>query len=253
MRVLVGGFGFQGLAAIPFIDAATSLLKNLDEIICNGIACLYASILETHSQNTAMEYVKTFLKHFKEPLLIFDRLWTRKKGITKKTKIIEYCTLLSVSESKYSWKDFEELFQLQGKNTYTKAEGFDLHENSPILIEDELTRILKASVAFPGLFPPLDDRIISTTYLSQIPVSFAKDGDVLLLNFRNVSEYLPKTADEFLAQAAEIRAISFAKRIIESKNLKLINAPDVSPEMIDDLSWFKNLRKDYEKALKEVI
>ncbi len=251
MRIFVGGFGFQGLASVPFLNVIERL-GQLDSVVCTGISCVYAAVLKRFGREKALERLKCFLERFEEELLAFDRIWTRVNRKGWKYKAIRYCTLLSEKDHTRDWQEVEDILEGLDISSQMKAEVFDVEEIEVSLIGTTLREVAMAGVAFPGLFPPYKGKYLASSYLSQIPVSFVKDGDVIFYNFRDVEKYPPSCADEILAHSAEIRSISYAKKVLDEFSVVLIRSFDVDPVNLD---WKELLEKedDFARDLEEVI
>ncbi|ONN28096.1 hypothetical protein XJ44_00035 [Thermosipho affectus] len=225
MRIHVGGYGLQGLAAIPAIERFLSPKDKNLEIIANGLAGFYAILFENFGSEKAIEKINSFVKKFESTFWIIDRVQKKEKIDKRKSRKnkIKYCILWSTSIAIHKWKEVEEFLGGLNEDTCVKAEVINLEKQTVELYEGSSYNVAKACLAFPGVFPPFKRKYINTTYLSQIPVSFIEDGDIVVLNFRDLSQIKFESASEILLQAMECRMIEFAKRVLESKNVEKID------------------------------
>lgn len=77
----------------------------------------------------------------------------------------------------------------------------------------------------PGLFPPFQNRYITTTFFSQIPVSFLKQGDTVLVNLRNLEGSLPDNVSDIIGHSLELKAINLAEELLKKMKIKAIIQP----------------------------
>ncbi len=251
MKVLFGGFGIQGFLAVPFLDA----LDEVDfggEMIVNGLGGFYAILKEKLGRAEALSRLKSFVRKFWEELYMADREWLcsgrRKRGY--KPLAVKYCYLWAVKESMRSWKEMEDLLEGLEGDSEIGVEYFDIDERSVGVYRGSAKKAAMISAALLEIFPPVDGRYLSTTYLSQIPILSAEDGDVVLVNLRDPSRCDVKKADEILAQSAELRAIALAKKLILKKRLKTIHA---SPISWSDISRIESFKEIFKKELEGIL
>ncbi|SHH39879.1 hypothetical protein [Thermosipho atlanticus] len=224
MRIHVGGYGLQGLAAIPVIEKFLSKKDKNLEIIANGLAGFYAILFENFGSEKAREKINSFVKKFESTFRVINRVQKGEEIDKRKArkKKIKYCVLWSTSIAIHERKEIEEFLGDLNINTCVKAEVINLEKQTVELYEGSSYNVAKACLAFPGVFPPFKGKYVNTTYLSQIPVSFIEDGDIVVLNFRDLPQIKFESASEILLQAMECRMIEFAKRVLKSKNVEKI-------------------------------
>lgn len=225
MRLHAGGFGLSGLVTIPYLceyfDKGV-----VSEFILNGIAGLYAISVKEFGKDIAAEIVLDFLKTFEDPLKAMekayvDHLNSYSKDSSRK-KEIDYCVKWTIADHIVNWESFL-WFEKFSNTVYPDIfiELLDLAEKKPLLFNENAKDMAKASVAFPGLFPPLGRRYVSTTYYTQIPVSFVEDGDTVILNLLEPEAY-PQNANQILTRVLQLRQIALAKALLSEKKIKTL-------------------------------
>ncbi|QTA37777.1 hypothetical protein JYK00_08620 [Thermosipho ferrireducens] len=250
MRIHAGGFCFQGLTVIPILERFLLKQKEKMEIISNGLAGFYAILFEHFGKFEARRRLQKFIEKFEFTFQIIHR---KKKGYDKNNSAgkkvqIAHCIKWSTSPAIYSWNQVEEfLVGLKGE-TCVKAEMVNLFERTVELFEGSSKEIAKACLAFPGVFPPLYEKYVNTTYLTQIPVSFLEDGDIVLVNFRDLSNVEFESIGEIILQSMECRMIELAKRLLTEKDVKLVKV-----ETQISLKDIANLKNNSWEFLESVI
>ena len=223
MNLHAGGFGLSGLMAIPYIRKYLRKEKTTG-IILNGIAGLYAISAKEFSKRKAAEIVLDFLKTFEDPLKVMERAYAGScKGSTTGRKEIVYCARWTTAGYLANWESFC-WFESFSNTVYTGIyiELLDLVEKRPLLFNGTAKAMAQASVAFPGLFPPLGGRYVSTTYYTQIPVSFVEDGDTVILNLLK-SDASPQNANQILTRVLQLRQIALAKELLGRKKVETLH------------------------------
>ena len=219
MNLHVGGFGLQGITGFPVVRVFFEKGKWL-ELICNGLSGFYAVIFEKFGKEEADRRAISFLKTFEEPLRIMERaeIPDRKKGI-------EYCTRWSLKPAVRSWSETWPLVNDLADKTVVFSEVLDLAEKRVTKISGNSRDVALSFLAMPGLFPPFEGKYVTTTYLSQIPVSFVQDGDTVYLNLRDLSGKRPVNAAWVISQSMELKSIHLAKTLLAKKKVDIIPTP----------------------------
>ena len=240
MRILAGGFGIQGLLVIPLIDVLDR--KGVDyELVVNGLGGFYAVLKEKLGREQALERIKEFIRRFWEDLSAEDRTGLCESGRKRwyKSLAVRWCYLWATRESRRSWEDLKDLLEGVKGESEIGVEYIDISNLEIGVYRGDAGYAAMLSVAFLGIFPPLDGRYFSTSYLSQIPVLSAEDGDLVLVNLRDPSKCDVRKADEILAQSAELRAIALARKYLSRKDLKILEMPPIGWKDIGDLKRFE--------------
>ncbi len=239
MRVFLGGFGVQGMLAIPFLDALEELGIN-GEMVVNGIGGYHAVVRKVLRREEALRRTFELIERIDHELYMIERRWIcegkRKKGW--KMVSVEHCVRLALEESFRSWEDVEDLLEGLDVEVDVGAEYIDLLGNVGVF-KGKAVDVAKVSLAMVGVFPPHLGKL-STTHLTQIPVLTAEDGDLVLVNLRDPSLCDFAKADEILSQSAEVRSISFAKSVLSEKSVRKV---EVSPITRLDLGFLDEIRE----------
>lgn len=238
MNYHIGGFGLQGLAGIPMVNIFFENNFKMG-LIVNGISGFYASLADSLGKETAYRRTLDLIKTFGETFRVMER----SPGINKKNKIY-HCVKWSNTTAVNTWEAIEAFVDGIEGETEVVSEVMDLEERKITRISGKAMDVALSSIAIPGLFPPFQDRYITTTFFSQIPVSFLEDGDVILLNLRNLKGCLPCNANDIIGQSMELKAMELAREQIKRKNLKVIPQPV-------QIRW-KNF-DSIDKSLKEIM
>jgi hypothetical protein len=184
LKIHVGGYGFQGLAALEHI----SDLAGKGNIILNGLTGYYTVTAEALGEGEAISRLNEFVKSLFGTLKVMDgSTISSPVGLRDKLQKIRHCRIWS--RQNYVFESDVRDFFLKGVSGSTDAssEVFDLEERSLKLISGAAGEVAASCISIPGLFPTFMGRYVATTFLSQIPVSFLSDGDIVLLNLRDPS------------------------------------------------------------------
>ena len=256
MKIAIGGFGLQGLVAIPLLKVLEDL-KIKVSIIAAGIAGFYTILRENLGESEAIERTLAFVDKFKKDLWVVDRagICEGKRLKRWKKESIKYCIDLSLRNGRRSYEEMEEFISDLKKMENVHIEYLDLEEYKVKLYRGDPIEGAKVSLAFPGIFPPYNGKVVSTTYLTQIPVEMMKKREIVIDNLRDTSLCKNITADEFLSQSAELRAIMYAKTLIEVKKLKAVKVRQILWEKFlkDNLYFIDEIYGETKKGLREVI
>ncbi|OAA29350.1 hypothetical protein AT15_02190 [Kosmotoga arenicorallina S304] len=223
MNLHAGGFGLSGLMAIPHIREYLRKEKTTG-IILNGIAGLYTVSIREFDKRKAAEVVMDFLETFENSLKVMERTYAGNcKKSTTYRKEIAYCAHWTTAGHLVNWESFR-WFESFSNTVYSGIyiELLDLVEKRPLLFSGTAKAMAQASVAFPGLFPPLGGRYVSTTYYTQIPVSFVEDGDTVILNLLK-PDASPQNANQILTRVLQLRQTALAKELLSKKKIKTLH------------------------------
>jgi len=241
VKLVAGGSGIQGLVVVPFLRIFSG------KLLTNGLGGFFAILKENFGEKEALVRTLEFIKRFEKTLKVMDRCGICDEKIPRwKVKMIayKYCVMWAGKLYLNLWKEMEDLLKDLNGDTEIEVEVLDLYEGKVKLLEGDKKKKAKGCVAFLGLFPPLDGRYITTTYYSQIPITFAEKDDVVLLNLTDPSKCDIKVSDEVLTQVSEIKSHYLVKRIIKEKNLKVIKVPSFS------WRYLKNLEEHFRRYEK---
>ncbi|MCD6449167.1 MAG: hypothetical protein J7L34_01485, partial [Thermotogaceae bacterium] len=217
MKIAVGGFGLQGLVAIPFFRVINDLGIKA-EVVASGIAGFYAILRENLDEAKAIESTLILVKKLEKDLRVVDRAGICEGERLKswKKEAVEYCVDLSIKNGRRNYAEIKKLLPelKMMKNVY--IECLDLEEYKVKLYSGDPIEGAIISLAFPGIFPPYNGKIVSTTYLTQIPLESMNEGEIVIDNLRNPCFCKNASSDEFLSQSAELRALMYAKTLIKT-------------------------------------
>jgi len=256
MRIAVGGFGLQGLVAIPFFKVVEDLKIEV-KILATGIAGFYAILRENFGEDEAIRRILVLVNKFKEELWVVDRagICEGKRLKRWKKRAVKYCVDLSLKRGRKNYEEVDEILSGVKKMENVHIEYLNLEEYKVKLYSGDPIEGAKISIAFPGIFPPYKGKIASTTYLSQIPLEMMNEGEIVINNLRDPSLCKNSTADELLSQSAELRAIMYAKTLMKSKNLRSVKVKQIlwREFLKDNLYFTDEVYSEIKKGLKEVM
>jgi len=241
LKIHVGGYGFQGLAAVEHMNS----LVGKGEIILNGLAGYYAVIAETLGENEGISRLSEFVKRFFNTLRVMDGFAVSSPiGLRHKLQKLRHCRIWSRQNLVFESNVRDFFLEGVSGNSDFSSEVFDLEERTVKLVSGMARGVAASCISFPGLFPPYMGRYVTTTYLSQIPVSFISDGDTVLFNFRDPSSGRLKTASDLLFQAMEVRSLNYAREMLSNSECRLIR---VAKRVCSDnvLDFLEKLRKRF--------
>jgi len=249
LRIYAGGYGIQSLIAVALFKALKEMNISAD-IVTNGLAGFYAAAEEILGEDEAMRRTMELLDRIDYELYMIERRWIcegeRVKGW--KSIAVDHCVKLALQESFKRWEEIEDLLMGLEENVNVGVEYIDLYGNIGVYYGNGV-EVSKISLAMTGVFPPFKEKF-STTHFTQIPVYTARDGDIVLVNFRDPSKCVFEKADEILSQSAEIRAIVFAKQLLSKKKVIQIHHP---PMDFKDLADLESIKSNLKKELGELI
>lgn len=214
MTVHVGGYGFQGLAALPYLDSLTGNGK----LVVNGLAGYYAVLSRVAGREFALKTLSAFVERYFKTLSVMD---SREDGEKLQMRLarVRHCRVWSRRASVFSSTERDNF--LVGLRVGSKSvehiwvEVFNLERGEVELVQGSLRELVALCISPLGLFPPLKDKYVTTTHLSQIPVSFLEDGDTVLLNLRDPTLNSVKSASDSVFQAMELRSLAYVRVKLE--------------------------------------
>ncbi|HDP77513.1 MAG TPA: hypothetical protein ENN47_04860 [Mesotoga infera] len=239
MKVHVGGYGFQGIASLEHING----LVGKGEVILNGLAGYYAVIAETLGEDEGMSRLSEFVKRLFNTLKVMDGFAVSKPlGLRHKLQKLRHCRIWSRQNHVFESNVRDSFLEGISGITVFSAEVFDLEERAVRLLSGTARGVAASCISLPGLFPPYMGRYVTTTYLSQIPVSFLSNGDIVLLNLRDPSYGRLKTASDLLFHSMEVRSLSYAREMLSHSECRLVRVAKIvcSDNVLD---FLERLRK----------
>ncbi len=250
MKVRAGGFLLQGLTSIPFLEAVEETDEiECEEIILNGFAGFYWIIRKVHDREFALRKLMMFINRFQEPIKAMGREFDMNNKYQKKLDR-DYCAGWTVTDHVSSWQEMEAILNNLEDTSLDKffVEVIDTTNKEVNLLGGNAHRLLKSSVAFPGLFPPLEGKYLSSVYYSQIPLHGIENSELVFVNLRN-TEILPlNNANQILVQSLELRSGELARKILhEVTPLQLISDKQVNTK---NLSEFINAMEIMKEKFK---
>ncbi|MBN2252417.1 MAG: hypothetical protein JW701_01875 [Kosmotogaceae bacterium] len=219
MKIHVGGYGFQGLAAVEHMNG----LVGEGEMIFNGLAGYYAVIAETLGENEGISRLSEFVKRLFKTLKVMDGFAVSSpQGLRYRLQKLRHCRIWSRQNHVFESNVRDFFLEGVSGSIDLSAEVFDLEERTVKLVSGTARGVAASCISLPGLFPPYMGRYVTTTYLSQIPVSFLSDGDTVLVNLRDPSYGSLKTASDLLFQAMEVRSLNYAREMLSHTECHLV-------------------------------
>ncbi|WP_214078470.1 hypothetical protein [Mesotoga sp.] len=216
MKIHVGGYGFQGLAALEHI----SDLASKGNIILNKLTGYYTVTAEALGEGEAISRLNEFVKSLFGTLKVMDgSTISSPVGLRDKLQKIRHCRIWS--RQNYVFESDVRDFFLKGVSGSTDAssEVFDLEERSLKLVSGAAGEVAASCISILGLFPTFMGRYVTTTFFSQIPVSFLSDGDIVLLNLR-----IHPSASLIQLRTNCFRLWKFARQITQGRGFRFLNA-----------------------------
>ncbi|MFO7882096.1 MAG: hypothetical protein R6U52_06120 [Kosmotogaceae bacterium] len=216
MNIRAGGFLLQGLISIPFLEAVEETDElEFEETVLNGLAGFYWIIRIKHGREFALRKLMMFINRFHKPIKAMGREFNLKNKYQRKLDR-DYCASWTVTDHVCSWQEIETIIKDIEDTPLSNVlvEVIDIANKKVSSLKGNTHYLLKSSVAFPGLFPPLEGNYLSSIYYSQIPLYGIKNADLVLVNLRN-TEMLPvKNANQILVQSLELRSGELARKIL---------------------------------------
>ncbi len=251
MRIFAGGYGIQGFLMVPLLDALSDLEVKY-EMVVNGLGGFYALVWEKFGREHALERLKRLVVMLWEDLRLNDRVWICEEGRKRwyKSLAVKHCYRWAVEESTRKWEEFRSFLDGIEGETRIGVEYFDLKEANVGVYRGDSRTAAMMSMALLGIFPPVEGRYLSTTYLTQIPVLSASQGDAVLDNLRDPSKCDIRKGDEVLAQSAELRAIVLARKVMEKRGLRRLIAGPITWSDLKNLDAYKT---SILKQLEEIV
>ena len=250
MNIRAGGFLLQALTSIPFLEALEEIDNvEFEKTILNGLAGFYWIIRRSHNREFALRKLMVFVNRFQEPLKAMGREFNLSDKHQRRLDRY-YCASWTVTDHVVSWKEFDSILNdvpdVQLNDTYIEA--IDIADKKVVLLNGRSHYLLKLSIGFPGLFPPVENRFLSSIYYTQIPLHKLQKSDLVHVNLRN-TEILPvNNANQILIQSLELRSRELAKNILhEVSPLLIISSKQLN---MDNLSAFINTAETMKEKFK---
>jgi NTE family protein len=237
ITLALGGIGVKGIANIGVFEALSARNIKIKKIYAAGtsapVAVQYA--LGKRPEELTQILVDFFLNNHKY-------LWglEQMSGLfqTRRRQIIEsldyflrerfYCQANLKRISILSWKLINPLLiKLFGKKTFTDLKipvvlsAIDPNINKFFLVDSgRLSVAIKASIAYPGLFPPVvvnGQEMESSTPYCDLPLHAIKkeDSPVLAIDFPMIEHLHPETMLEIISRVSEVRNQTIKTRLLK--------------------------------------
>jgi hypothetical protein len=253
MNIRAGGFLLQALTSIPFLEATeeTDNVK-FEKIILNGLAGFYWIIRKNHDREFALRKLMMFLSRFQEPIKAMGREFDLQKKYHRRLDR-DYCASWTVTDHVSGWKTFDailsDISDVQINDIY--IEVINIVDKKVELLGGSVHNLLRLSVAFPGLFPPVENRSLSSIYYSQIPLLNLQKSDLVHVNLRNTKMLPVNNANQILVQSLELRSGELARKILADVSpCQIISREQIR---IDNISAFINSLETMKGNIKEQL
>lgn len=238
VTLVLGGTGVKGIASIGVLQALAERELPLRQIYATGasglVAVYYA--LSGDMQTLVNRLSRFFIQNHRS---LWGMEWTTGLFQKKRHLLTEslayflqerlYCLANVKRVSVLEWDLWEpELEELLGDKTLSdlilpvSISAMDLRTQETVALkEGKLLDCVKAGLAFPGLFPPvnLNGRLlVSGAATCELPLDVisAADAPTLAVDFpTHFHHQHPSSLVEVMAQCAEIRADAIKQRLLE--------------------------------------
>jgi NTE family protein len=238
ITLVLGGMGVKGVASIGILQALTSQNIKVKKIYAAGASALIAGYYAMGG--SPVELIDRFVNFFDSN----DKsLWgiEQMSGLfqMQRRRIVDsfayflqerlYCRANMKRLSILTWEIVEPLIsEVFGDTTFSDLKiplaisTIDLNAKKLFIIDTgKLTDGMKASIAFPGLFPPVnygEHQLVSSTICCELPLEAITKADspVLAVDFPAIlSHQRPTDLLEIIARTTEIRSHAIKNRLLE--------------------------------------
>jgi NTE family protein len=238
VTLALGGLGVKGVASIGIFQALHTHNIDVKKIYAAGASSLVAG--QYAMGKSPDELTDLFVQFFDSN---HNALWGMEQisGLfqTQRRRIIDsfgyflherlYCRANLKRISILDWNIVEPLISgVFGDTTFSDLKiplfisTVDLDAKKPFIIDHgKLSTAMKASIAFPGLFPPVSfggRRLVSSTLCCELPLEAVTKADspVLAIDFPTaLTHQRPNNLLEIIARTQEIRSNAIKNRLLE--------------------------------------
>lgn len=197
ITLVLGGIGVKGVASIGVLQTLRRRHVKIKKIIATGISALVSAYwaLGKNPDTLTGELTQFFLRNRNslwglEQLtgLLLSRRRRLFGNFTHFLRERSYCHANLKKSGVLSWNLIDsQITELFGRTTFSSLKiplaisAIDLNHAKIVLLEEgKLLEAVKASLAFPGLLPPVklgDMELVSSTVFCELPLEHVKKGD----------------------------------------------------------------------------
>jgi NTE family protein len=237
VTLVLGGIGVKGIASIGILQSFTEHGFKIKKIIAAGISApVSVQFAFGKDPDTLTDEFTRFFKEYNRSLWGLEQvtglLMSRRRRVVGNYSYFVrerlYCHANLQSDSVLSWEAVEpQINRFFGDKTYADltipvaVSVIDLKQRKNILVEKgKLTDSMKASMAFPGILPPVtvgNMELVSSTIFCELPLTniSKKDRPVVTVDFPStISGDDPHTLLEVISIVDDIRNRAIKEKLL---------------------------------------
>jgi NTE family protein len=237
VTLVLGGIGVKGIASIGILQSFTEHGFKIKKIIAAGISApVSVQFAFGKDPDTLTDEFTRFFKEYNRSLWGLEQvtglLMSRRRRVVGNYSYFVrerlYCHANLQSDSVLSWEAVEpQINRFFGDKTYADltipvaVSVIDLKQGKNILVEKgKLTDSMKASMAFPGILPPVtvgNMELVSSTIFCELPLTniSKKDRPVVTVDFPStISGDDPHTLLEVISIVDDIRNRAIKEKLL---------------------------------------
>ncbi|MBN2219644.1 MAG: hypothetical protein JW697_05150, partial [Kosmotogaceae bacterium] len=154
MKIHVGGYGFQGLASIEYLED----FESESRMVLNGLAGYYVAVESTMGKKEALHRLSSFVNEFYVTMKVMDGgALSSKKRLSGKLERVRHCRIWSKSNHIYEIAARDSYLEGIAGKTELCAEAFNLETRKAELICGDIREVAAACISIPGLFVPYNN------------------------------------------------------------------------------------------------
>ena len=254
ITLVLGGMGIKGIAGIGILQSFVDHGIKIKKILAAGISApVSAQFALGKDPDTLTDEFVRFFREYNRSLWGLEQLSgllkSRRRRVVGSFSYFlrerTYCQANLLSDSVLSWETVEpQITRLFGDKTFADLKiplavsVIDLKQGKNILVnEGRLSDSMKASIAFPGILPPIKVgkmELVSSTVFCELPLENIreKDSKVIAIDFPQVfSGDNPHTMLEVISMVDDIRSRMIKEKLLAKADYVL------SLEGMDKFRW----------------
>jgi len=237
ITLVLGGTGVKGVASIGVLQSLHNHGIKIKKIIASGVSALISAQFALGEEPNLLteEFTHFFVDNSRSIWgleQLTGLLMSRRPRVTGSLSYFlrerSYCSANLKSNSTLSWETVEpQITRLFGYKTFSDLmiplaiSVIDLKRGINMLMDKgTLHYSLKASIAFPGVLPPVsvdNMELVSSTIYCELPLDniTRKDSPVLTVDMPSIfSEDNPRTLLEVIAIVDDIRSAAIKEKLL---------------------------------------
>jgi NTE family protein len=238
ITLVLGGTGVKGIASIGVLQSLHSHGIKIKKIVAAGISALISAQFALGEEpNLLTDEFTSFFKDNNHSLWGLEQLtgllMSRRRRVVGSFSYFlrerSYCSANFKGNSALSWETVEpQITRLFGYKTFSDLKiplamsVIDLKSGKSVLLEKGTLHYgMKASIAFPGILPPVivgNMELVSSTIYCELPLDGVtkKDSPVLTIDMPSIfSGSNPQTLLEVIAIVDDIRSRAIKEKLLE--------------------------------------